>query len=63
MFLTRRGSVVAPAEMLRPVSWSLQPFKVVRLCDDDQRRLQAAIQLSLERKRRDHEQMERCRAW
>jgi hypothetical protein len=63
MFLTRRGSVVGTAEMLSPISWSLQPFKFVRLHDEDELRLQAAIQSSLDRKRRDHEQMEKYRAW
>src|SRR5580658_3652561 len=63
MFLTRRGSVVGMAEMLSPISWSLQPFKFVRLHDEDEVRLQAAIQRSLDRKRRDYEQMERHRAW
>jgi hypothetical protein len=63
MFLTPRGSVLATAEMLSPASWHLQPFKFVGLYDDDQRRLQAAIQSSLDQNRRDHEQMERSRAW
>jgi hypothetical protein len=63
MFLTRRGSVVGMAEMLSPISWSLQPFRFVRLHDEDELRLQAAIQSSLDRKRRDHEQMEKHRAW
>jgi len=54
MFLTRRGSVLGAAEMLSPVTWGLQPFKFVRLHDDDERRLQAAIQSSLDKNRRDH---------
>jgi hypothetical protein len=49
--------------MLTPISWVQQPFKFVRLYDDDQDRLQAAIQSSLEQNRRDHGQMERYRAW
>jgi hypothetical protein len=63
MFLTGKGSVLGAAEMLSPISWSLQPFKFVGLYDDDQRRLQAAIQLSLDQNRRDHGQMEKFRAW
>lgn len=63
MFLTSGGSVLGAAEMLSPVSWRLQPFKFVGLRDDDQRRLQAAIQSSLDQNRRDHGQMERFRAW
>jgi hypothetical protein len=63
MFLTRSGSVLGAAEMLSPISWGLQPFKVLKLYDDDRRRLRAAIQSSLEQNRRDHVQMERYRAW
>jgi hypothetical protein len=63
MFLTCSGSVLGTAEMLSPITWDLQPFKFLRLYDDDQRRLQAAIQSSLDQNRRDHGQMERYRAW
>lgn len=63
MFLTHKGSVLGSAEMLTPLSWSLQPFKFVRLYDDDELRLQAAIQSSLKPVRRDHGQFERTRAW
>lgn len=47
MFLTRTGSVLGAAEMLRPVSKSLQPFRFVALEADDQRRLRMAVQSSL----------------
>lgn len=63
MFLTGKGSVLGAAEMLSPVSNTLQPFKFVGLHNDDQSRLQAAIQSSLDRNRRDHLQIERYRAW
>jgi hypothetical protein len=63
MFLTGRGSVLGAAEMLCPISWGLQPFKFVGLLNDDQQKLQAAIQSSLEQNRQDHGQMERYRAW
>jgi hypothetical protein len=63
MFLTGSGSVLGAAEMLSPISWHLQPFKFVGLYDEDQRRLEAAIQSSLDRNRREHGQMERFRAW
>jgi hypothetical protein len=61
MFLTRRGSVLGAAEMLSPDTWGLQPFKFVRLYDDDECRLQAAIQSSLDPNRRDHGRIERYR--
>jgi hypothetical protein len=46
MFLTGAGSVLAGAEMLNPVSSTLQPFRFVSLPQDDQRRLGAVIQAS-----------------
>jgi hypothetical protein len=55
--------VLGAAEMLKAISWSLQPFKFVGLLNDDQQKLQAAIQSSLEQNRQDHGQMERHRAW
>jgi hypothetical protein len=63
MFLTNSGSVLGAAEMLSPISWSLQPFKFLKLYDDDQRRLEATIQLTLKQRWRDRVQMERFRAW
>ncbi len=63
MFLTSGGSVLGAAEMLNPVSWSLQPFKFVALHYDDERRLQVAIQSSLDQNRSDLGQMEKHRAW
>ncbi len=63
MFLTGKGSVYGTAEMLPPVSWIQQPFKFTKLYDNDQKRLKAAIQLSLDQERSDVGQMERFRAW
>lgn len=63
MFLTNSGSVLGAAEMLRPISGTLQPFKFVGLYDDDRSRLQVAIQASLDQNRRGQAQMERYRAW
>jgi hypothetical protein len=63
MFLTGSGSVLGVAEMLSPITWSLQPFKFVKLYDDDEIRLQAAIQSSLDRSRRALGQLERYRSW
>jgi hypothetical protein len=63
MFLTRSGAVLGAAEMLSPISWSLQPFKFLKLYDDDQRRLEATIQSSLKQTWRDRVEMERFRAW
>ncbi|MGA7400500.1 MAG: PilZ domain-containing protein [Candidatus Sulfotelmatobacter sp.] len=63
MFLTRKGSVLGAAEMLSPISWGTQPFKFVKLYDDDERRLGAAIQLSVEQNRLQRVQMDNPRAW
>jgi PilZ domain-containing protein len=63
MFLTRKGSVLGVAEMLSPISWGVQPFKFLKLYDDDERRLDAAIQLSVNQNRLQHVQMEKHRVW
>jgi hypothetical protein len=46
MFLTGAGSVLGGAEMLSPLSSTLQPFRFISLAQDDQRRLGAVIQAS-----------------
>jgi hypothetical protein len=63
MFLTAAGMVLGSAEMLSPLSWSLQPFRFVALADEDQDRLKTVIQRSIDRNRSDHGQIERSRAW
>jgi hypothetical protein len=47
MFMTHMGAVLGSAEMLRPVSRDLQPFRFVALDTGDQRKLRAAIQWHL----------------
>ena len=47
MFLTHSGPVLGSAEMLSPVTRTQQPFRFVSLQVDDQRRLGAAVQSSL----------------
>jgi hypothetical protein len=70
MFLAKTGAVLGSAQMLTPVAWNQQPFRFVALHDDDQMRLSAAIQFSLEHSHRrekqrdkEREQIERDRAW
>jgi hypothetical protein len=48
--------------MLCPISWGVQPFKFVKLYDDDERRLDAAIRLSVEQGRLERVQMDNPRA-
>jgi len=47
MFLTGSGSVLGSAEMLSPVSTTLQPFRFVSLAQNDQKRLGSIIQSSI----------------
>ena len=70
MFLAKTGAVLGSAQMLCPVAWNQQPFRFVALHEDDQSRLHAAIQVSLEHTHRqdeqrgkEREQMEKFRAW
>jgi hypothetical protein len=70
LFVTPSGSILGVAKMLNPLSWGLQPFRFVTLRDDDELRLQAAIQSSLDqidrrdkRSRRDHDLIEKYRQW
>jgi len=70
MFLAQTGSVLGSAEMLSPMSWDQQPFRFIALHDDDESRLRAAIQMSLEQSRREteqrgreREQLEKFTAW
>lgn len=41
MFLVKSGPVMGTAEMLKPVSWTEQPFRFVTLLAADQQRLRA----------------------
>jgi hypothetical protein len=63
MFLILGGSVLGAAEMLSPVTWGLQPFKFVKLDEDNEERLRTAIQTTVDQTRHDHWQTERFRAW
>lgn len=62
MFVTPTGPVLGTAEMLKPVSWSQQPFRFVGLEKDDQRRLQESIQSSFGQVNKDQEWIEKYRA-
>jgi hypothetical protein len=62
MFQTHRGPVFGTAEMLRPLSWSHQPFRFVGLEKNDQNRMQAAFQSGLYRNIEEEEWIEEFRA-
>lgn len=70
LFVAPTGSVLSTAKMLNPVTWALQPFRFVSLCDDDYSKLQVAIQRCLEKaareerqSRRDYLLIEKSRPW
>jgi len=63
IFLTGAGAVLGGAEMLRPVTGGLQPFRFVSLEVDDQRRLGALIEKrSAENEAQQQAWMEKLRA-
>jgi anti-sigma factor RsiW len=45
IFVTPKGPVTGTAEMLRPVSWTEQPFRFAAIADSDQHRLSAVIEM------------------
>lgn len=47
MFLTRKGPVLGAAEMLPPMSSTLQPFRFIALDKDNHRRLHQTVQAEL----------------
>ena len=63
MFLAELGQVSGSAEMLTPISRTLQPFRFVRIGEDDRYRLGAAIQSSVDKARREQKSIVRDRAW
>lgn len=62
MFVTPTGPVLGTAEMLKPVSWTQQPFRFVGLEEGDQRRLQDSIQSSFGQVSKDQEWIDKYRA-
>jgi hypothetical protein len=62
MFVTPTGPVLGTAEMLKPVSWTQQPFRFVGLDSDDQRRLQDSIQSSFGQVSKDQQWIDKYRA-
>ena len=45
IFVTPKGPVTGTAEMLRPVSWTEQPFRFAAIPDPGQHRLRAVIEM------------------
>lgn len=47
MFMTQTGTVLGNAEMLKPVSWDLQPFRFVALDEANRGRLKNVVRTTL----------------
>jgi len=62
MFLAGGGSVLGGAEMLRPISDALQPFRFVSLAADDHRRLGTLIWQQSSQNRFEQAWIEKLRA-
>jgi hypothetical protein len=45
IFITPKGPITGTAEMLRPVSWTEQPFRFAAIQNSVQRRLRAVIDM------------------
>ena len=63
MFLTNHGAVLGTAEMLIPITSSLQPFRFIAIGDDDQGRISNAVKFGAEQKMRDRQSIYYERAW
>lgn len=63
MFLVGKASVLGAAEMLNPVSDTLQPFRFIALDRTDQTKLSTAIESSVTQTRHDQSRIEKFRAW
>ena len=63
MFLTDAGTVLGTAEMLPSVSATLQPFRFVKIDENDERRLREIIRLSVDQNRHQQRSIVRDRAW
>jgi len=61
MFLTQSGAVLGGAEMLPPVTRTLQPFRFISLPLDDQRKLGTTIEASLQSRDIDQQWIEKFR--
>jgi hypothetical protein len=63
MFRAHTGLVFGGAEMLTPISRTLQPFRFVEFAADGRSRLDAAIQSFLDKTRLEQQSIVRDRAW
>jgi hypothetical protein len=62
MFLTQTGTVLGSAEMLKPVSRDLQPFRFVALDEGNRSRLKVVVRTTLEQSRPEYDWVDSYRA-
>ncbi len=63
MFRAETGLVFGTAEMLNPISRTLQPFRFVAIGEDDRCRINGAIQAFADKTRLEQRSIVRDRAW
>ena len=63
MFRTETGLVLGTAEMLSPISRTLQPFRFIAIAEDDRLKLSDAIRSSAHQNRLEQQSIIRDRAW
>jgi hypothetical protein len=63
MFRAETGLVFGTAELLMPISATLQPFRFVEIGESDRRRLNAAIQSFVDKTRLEQQSIVRDRVW
>ncbi len=63
MFRAETGLVLGTAEMLIPISCTLQPFRFVAIGEEDRRKLNDAIQSFVDKTRLEQQSIVRDRAW
>ncbi len=63
MFRAETGLVFGTAELLIPISPTLQPFRFVEIGENDRRRLDAAIQSYVDKTRLEQQSIVRDRVW
>ncbi len=63
MFLTDTGAVLGTAEMLIPITTTLQPFRFVAIGDDAQGHIRHSVKTGAEQTLRDRQSIYYDRAW
>jgi hypothetical protein len=62
MFLSPTGTVLGSAEMLKPISWALQPFRFLSLDEANRTRLKGVVRASLAQQQPEYDWVSSYRA-